>query len=124
MREPSCERAWSQRTRREDSANVGRRAAAQASRSGAAYAARAAVERVDGVLGVDVHGSEVLVSTTDGPAAIGEVAIALSRSGVAIRDLTLRTPTLDDVFLELTGPRIDRGGTDDDMDDETTEEVA
>jgi ABC-2 type transport system ATP-binding protein len=91
---------------------------------GAAPAARAAVERVDGVLGVDVHGSEVLVSTTDGPAAIGPVAIALSRSGVAIRDLTLRTPTLDDVFLELTGSRIDRGETDDDIDDETTEEVA
>jgi hypothetical protein len=24
-----------------------------------------------------------------------------------VRDLTLRTPTLDDVFLELTGTRID-----------------
>ena len=28
--------------------------------------------------------------------------------GVAVRDLTLRTPTLDDVFLELTGTRIER----------------
>jgi hypothetical protein len=30
---------------------------------------------------------------------------------VPIRDLTLRTPTLDDVFLELTGTRIDNGTT-------------
>jgi hypothetical protein len=26
---------------------------------------------------------------------------------VKVRDLTLRTPTLDDVFLELTGSRMD-----------------
>jgi hypothetical protein len=25
-----------------------------------------------------------------------------------VRDLTLRTPTLDDVFLEMTGRRIER----------------
>ena len=31
------------------------------------------------------------------------VAVALTRRDVTVRDLTLRTPTLDDVFLELTG---------------------
>ena len=31
------------------------------------------------------------------------VAVALAGSAVPVRDLTLRTPTLDDVFLELTG---------------------
>jgi hypothetical protein len=30
---------------------------------------------------------------------------------VAVRDLTLRTPTLDDVFLELTGSHIERKTT-------------
>ena len=31
------------------------------------------------------------------------IAAALEESGVAVERLTLRTPTLDDVFLEVTG---------------------
>jgi hypothetical protein len=34
------------------------------------------------------------------------VAIALDGCGVRVRDLTLREPSLDDVFLELTGGHI------------------
>jgi ABC-2 type transport system ATP-binding protein len=63
------------------------------------------VEHVPGVLAVEAHDDELMVSTTDGPATISPVAVALSNCGVPIRDLTLRTPTLDDVFLELTGSR-------------------
>jgi ABC-2 type transport system ATP-binding protein len=74
---------------------------------GGARAACAAVEHVHGVIGVEAHGNEIMVSTGDGPATISAVAVALSQCGVPIRDLTLRTPTLDDVFLELTGMRID-----------------
>jgi len=74
-------------------------------------AACAAVEHVDGVIGVEAHGNEIVVSTGDGPATISAVAVALSQCGVPIRDLTLRTPTLDDVFLELTGTRIDNETT-------------
>ena len=69
----------------------------------------AAVEHVDGVIGVEAHGNELMVSTGDGPATISAVAVALAKCGVPIRDLTLRTPTLDDVFLELTGTRIENG---------------
>jgi ABC-2 type transport system ATP-binding protein len=78
---------------------------------GDARAVCAAVEHVDGVLGVEAHGNEMMVSTGDGPATISAVAVALSQCGVPIRDLTLRTPTLDDVFLELTGTRIENGTT-------------
>ena len=49
---------------------------------------------------------EILVSTADGAVTIGPVAIALGKHDIAVRDLTLRTTTLDDVFLELTGSRI------------------
>ena len=49
---------------------------------------------------------EILVSTADGASTIGPVAIALGQHGITVRDLTLRTTTLDDVFLELTGSRI------------------
>ena len=41
------------------------------------------------------------------PSVISPVAVALSGCDVKVRDLTLRTTTLDDVFLELTGNRIE-----------------
>ncbi len=71
---------------------------------------KVAVEQVAGVLAVDAHGNELFISTEDGPATISGVAVALSQCGVPIRDLTLRTPTLDDVFLDLTGSHILRSG--------------
>ncbi len=74
---------------------------------GDAAGARPAVEAVPGVRSVEVHGKELLIATGDGTAAISGVAVALAGSAVAVRDLTLRTPTLDDVFLELTGAHIE-----------------
>jgi ABC-2 type transport system ATP-binding protein len=69
-------------------------------------AARASVARVPGVEAVDGQSNEVIVTARNGAAAIGPVAVALDNAGVGVRDLTLRTPTLDDVFLELTGTHI------------------
>jgi ABC-2 type transport system ATP-binding protein len=69
----------------------------------------AALQAVSGVAGVssaDLHGDELTIAAADGAAAISPVAVALSTCGVAVRYLTLRTPSLDDVFLELTGNRI------------------
>ncbi|MEO5840537.1 MAG: ATP-binding cassette domain-containing protein [Acidimicrobiales bacterium] len=73
---------------------------------GDAARAAPAVERVAGVIQVEARGHELVISTTDGPATVSAVAVALSTSGTTVRDLTLRSPTLDDVFLELTGARI------------------
>ncbi len=70
-----------------------------------------AIERVQGVLSVEARGSELVVSTMDGSATVSPVAVALSACEVQVRDLTLRTPTLDDVFLELTGSRIQHDET-------------
>jgi len=65
-----------------------------------------ALRGVSGVTGAEVRGDELIVSAVNGPATIGAVAVALN--GIApVRHLTLRTPTLDDVFLELTGNRIE-----------------
>jgi ABC-2 type transport system ATP-binding protein len=69
-------------------------------------AARRAVANVSGVSVVDLRGDEIAISSSEGAAAISPVAIALNESGVRVREITLRTPTLDDVFLELTGNRI------------------
>jgi len=49
----------------------------------------------------------LLVSVSNGAAAVSPVAIALDAIGADVAELTLRTPTLDDVFLELTGDRIE-----------------
>ena len=50
----------------------------------------------------------ITVNTPNGPAALGTVAMALGRTGLHIKNLTMRTPTLDDVFMEMTGTRIER----------------
>ncbi len=74
---------------------------------GDAARVRQVVAGVPGVHGVEAHRNELVITTSDGAAVISPVAVALAGSGVAVRDLTLRTPTLDDVFLELTGTHID-----------------
>jgi ABC-2 type transport system ATP-binding protein len=69
-------------------------------------AALRAVTGIAGVSSAELHGEELTVAAADGAAVVSPVAVALSSSGVRVRDLTLRTTTLDDVFLELTGNRI------------------
>ena len=71
-------------------------------------AARHALESVSQVERVDVNGTEITAAVEDGPTAVSPVALALNNagSGLKVRDLSLRTPTLDDVFLSATGERI------------------
>lgn len=72
-------------------------------------AAIRALESVTGVDKVEQGPRALLVSVSDGASAVSPVVIALDGAGVAVGELTLRTPTLDDVFLELTGGRIEVG---------------
>jgi ABC-2 type transport system ATP-binding protein len=58
---------------------------------------------IDGIEGVKLDHDIVTVRARHGDEAIGPVAVALHDCGVTLHSLTLRTPTLDDVFLELTG---------------------
>ena len=71
--------------------------------------ANGAVDRLRGleaVERVEVRGEELTISTPDGPRVVGKVAVALEQAGTTVERLTLRTPTLDDVFLEVTGNRL------------------
>ncbi len=70
-------------------------------------AVEAAVRPVQGVEQVTAHGQEVTIMVADGAATISPIAVALHNANLHVRNLTLRTPTLDDVFLELTGGRIE-----------------
>ncbi len=45
--------------------------------------------------------------TQDGVAGLGQVANALAECGLGVEDLSLRQPTLDEVFLTLTGKPMD-----------------
>jgi ABC-2 type transport system ATP-binding protein len=81
---------------------------------GDANRVRAAVATVPGVSSVEAHGSELVIAVDNGPAAISPVAVALAGTDVPVRELTLRTPTLDDVFLDLTGTHIERANTEED----------
>jgi len=73
--------------------------------------ARDAVSGIEGVEGVTIRGDELTISVADGAGTISPVAVALNGCGVRVIDLTLRTPTLDDVFLEHTGAHIQPDAT-------------
>ncbi|HMQ25212.1 MAG TPA: ATP-binding cassette domain-containing protein [Acidimicrobiales bacterium] len=70
------------------------------------------LDGLDGVGSVEVHGDELTVSADDGAATLSPVAVALNGGEVTVRELTLRTPTLDDVFVQLTGGHMDAAHAD------------
>lgn len=59
----------------------------------------------DGGAITDEDSLTVNVTVTDGVQALTEVATQLRSHGVAVADLGLRRPTLDEAFLQLTGAR-------------------
>ncbi|MEX0664887.1 MAG: ATP-binding cassette domain-containing protein [Acidimicrobiia bacterium] len=76
--------------------------------AGTGERACAEVERIGGVERVERHGDELTIVTPNASTMLSSVAIALEAGGVNVLNLTMRTPTLDDVFLELTGAHIGR----------------
>jgi ABC-2 type transport system ATP-binding protein len=73
---------------------------------GDAAAVADALRNVDGLLGVETHGHEAVISAANGSQVVSAVVVALDAADLTVRDLTLRSPTLDDVFLEMTGNRL------------------
>ena len=72
---------------------------------GDAAAAAESLANIPSVSAVEVHGSEITISVTNGASLISAVALRLNEQGLIPQELTLRTPTLDDVFLHVTGAR-------------------
>lgn len=68
--------------------------------------AQNALANIPGIDAIDADRQVLRISTADGATTIGPVAIALNTAGIHIDGLSLRSTTLDDVFLELTGTRI------------------
>jgi ABC-2 type transport system ATP-binding protein len=78
---------------------------------GDASAAVSAVRDIDGLSDIESRDGELSMRASDGSALIAEVAVALKSCGVNLSSLTLRTPTLDDVFLEVTGSHFAHEGS-------------
>ena len=83
---------------------------------GDAEEARRAVGDLPAVEQVDAYGNEVVARVSHGAAHIGAVALALNQSGVELREIRMHTPTLDDVFLSVTGERFEEVGTEESAD--------
>jgi ABC-2 type transport system ATP-binding protein len=66
-------------------------------------AAEVVADLGSGPLQVDAQAAEVTLPVTDGIAAMPEVVRRLDAAGLALSGLLLRRPTLDDVFLAVTG---------------------
>ena len=64
---------------------------------------RALSEVAGGEPAVGENGRSVSVPLIDGMEAIAAVATVLHAEGIAVQDFALRRPSLDDVFLTLTG---------------------
>jgi ABC-2 type transport system ATP-binding protein len=83
----------------------------QAEVAGDPEVAAAALRAIDGIDEVQTHHNELAVVTANGAALIAQVAVALDGCGVPVTSLTLRTPTLDDVYLHVTGSHFSENDT-------------
>lgn len=70
---------------------------------------------------VNSDGRGLDVAVTDGPPALQHVLADLRSAGVELHDAGMRRPTLDDVFLRLTGHKADKAA--DENEDEKLEKV-
>ncbi len=69
--------------------------------------ATARLTELTGVDQVSVEAGRITITASDGPAALSPVALSLAGACLDVKSLTLRTPTLDDVFEQLTGSHVE-----------------
>jgi ABC-2 type transport system ATP-binding protein len=77
-----------------------------------------------GEIQIERHAGRVVVPITGGAATLTHALRELDGAGVELRDVGLRRPTLDDVFLTLTGHTAEPGenGHENDDDDRGADE--
>jgi ABC-2 type transport system ATP-binding protein len=68
------------------------------------------MSRLSAVDTVTLDEGRLVVTTDDSSSALLSLARELAQSHLLVESLTLRAPTLDDVFAELTGSHIEVGG--------------
>jgi ABC-2 type transport system ATP-binding protein len=73
-----------------------------------------------GEVQVDANGRGLSVAVNDGVGALGRVLQGLQDQALTVVDVGLRRPTLDDVFLTLTGHAAETDGTPSDEKEEAS----
>jgi ABC-2 type transport system ATP-binding protein len=68
-----------------------------------AAAVRALTEQADGDADVDPESGRIVLPVRRGAGVLPDVVRDLDAAGIKIADLAIRRPTLDDVFMSLTG---------------------
>jgi ABC-2 type transport system ATP-binding protein len=63
--------------------------------------------RLPGVRSVNRDGGRITIQAVDGSAVLSPVALILAERHLEVRSMTIRMPSLDDVFLALTGDHIE-----------------
>ena len=81
-------------------------------------------EVASGEVGVGENGRELTAAVDGGVGALRRVLEGLERESVAVLDIGLRRPTLDDVFLSLTGHATEAGDPDSPTADSDPAEVS
>jgi ABC-2 type transport system ATP-binding protein len=76
--------------------------------------AEAVAPLATGTATVDPAGGRVVLPVSNGPAVLPELAERLASANLPVSDLALRRPTLEDVFLALTGDHRHAGAPEDD----------
>ncbi len=71
-----------------------------------------ALAGIPSVSAIETHGNEITISVSNGASLVSAVALRLNEQGLTVQELTLRTPTLYDVFLQVTGVRFQSDGAD------------
>ena len=79
------------------------------SREAIAIAVEVLARDGDGTPTVDEHTRRITVPATGGAARLVQVVRDLDEAGICIDDIALRRPTLDEVFLSLTGHAAEDG---------------
>lgn len=77
------------------------------------------LKKIPQISSVEVQAGEILIGSENGTAVLAEVAVLFKSSQENVQQISLHSPTLDEVFLEATGSRIKTQ-----QDDEESEEVA
>src|SRR2546421_4700884 len=68
---------------------------------------QAAIGELPGLERVMVEQDALALYVEDGPASIAEIVRRLDRTGVSVGSISVARPTLDDVFLQATGRRLE-----------------
>jgi ABC-2 type transport system ATP-binding protein len=74
----------------------------------------------DGLATIDRHSRRLTIAAEGGAQQLVEVVLRLGEVQIRIDDVGLRRPTLDDVFLALTGHAAETAPDADDIEDATT----